>query len=109
LDKNLISREKADLTKGAIGKATSSTHLRDFAGNEYESQDLITLRCRYAGRQRTFNETFYIVESCHFDVMLRRSIARDALEEERSAYPVYLKPHNEGKDILKHDVRVDQS
>jgi hypothetical protein len=96
LSKSVITKEKASLTKGTITEASTSLPLQHSQGVVYPTGASITLVCHYGDSQQTFKETFYIVDGCHFDAMLRRDIKKGPLKDEPSSHPLLWKPKTQG-------------
>jgi hypothetical protein len=88
LPKSIITKEKADLTQGTIVELPASMGFKDSNGVMYLTQSSITLRCAYGGSPQTFDETFYVVQSCELDALLRHNISQGQLKDELSCLPL---------------------
>jgi len=88
LPKSIITKEKADLTQGTIVELPASMVFKDSNGVIYPTQSSITLRCAYGSSPQTFDETFYVVQSCELDALLRRNISQGQLKDEPSCLPL---------------------
>jgi hypothetical protein len=97
LPKSVIAKEKADLTKGIVLEEPTPSQFKDSQGAEYSTKASITLRCRYGESQQTFNETFYIVDSCPFDALLGRNVKKGSLKDKPGCFPLQFRRKTEGK------------
>jgi hypothetical protein len=88
--------EKANLTKGMIVALSEPTEFKDSGRTMYSTQSSITLRYQYGGSPQTFDETFYIVDSCEFDAMFRRNIPDSHLNDEKGCLPLHWGTKTEG-------------
>jgi len=88
LPKSIITKEKAELTKGKTEVLSAPMEFKDSAGIMHLTKSWITLRYQYGRNPQTFDEIFYIVDSCEFDAMFRRDIPREHLKDERSCLPL---------------------
>jgi hypothetical protein len=98
LPNSVITKEKADLTRGTALQEQNTSQFKDSQGAEYSTRASITLRCRYGESQQTFNETFYIVDSCPFDALLRRNIKKGPLKDKPGYFPLKFGRQKEGKN-----------
>ena len=74
LDKSLISRRKAFQTDGRI-KPIQPVTFTTAQGHCFASNATITLRWRYDAGLQSYQEAFYVVDSCgDYDAILRRDI-----------------------------------
>src|SRR5277367_2517280 len=88
LSKSIITKEKAELTSGMFLDIDAPMRFKDSKGILYSTRSLITLRCECGGKPRTFYETFYIVDSCELDALLRCNISQGQLKEEPGLLPL---------------------
>jgi len=88
LSKSIITKEKADSTKGIIVALSTPMEFKDSAGIMYSTRSSITLRWQYGGVPQGFNEIFYIVDSCNFDAIFRSDIPRSQLKDEKGCFPL---------------------
>lgn len=94
LPKTMISREKAQLTKGTTFSTTISLRASD--GTDYQSEAYILLRYKKHNTQRTFEEKFYLVEGCQYDVIFRKDITRESLDTKAGCYPFRYRTQTRG-------------
>lgn len=87
IPKSIITQEKADLTQGTIMELPAPMELKDFNGVMYLARSLITLRCQYEGSPQSFDETFYVVDSCELDALLQRNISKST--DKPNCLPLY--------------------
>src|SRR5436853_7192244 len=85
LPKTVISQEKARLTKGTTFPTTIT--LRASNGTDYRAEAYILLRFKKLNSHRTFEEKFYLVEDCQYDVIFRKDIAKESLDTKAGCYP----------------------
>jgi hypothetical protein len=85
LPKTVISQEKARLTEGTT--FSTMITLRASDGTDYQSRAYILLRFKKHNTQRTFEEKFYLVEDCQYDVIFRKDIAKESLDTKAGCYP----------------------
>jgi hypothetical protein len=85
------------LTRGTVLQEQTPSQFKDSQGAEYSTTASITLRCRYGESQQTFSETFYIVDGCPFDALLRRNIKKGPLKDEPGCFPLKFGHQTEGK------------
>lgn len=97
LPKSVITKEKADLTRGIVLEEQTPSQFKDSQGAEYLTRGSITLRCRYGESQETFKETFYIVDGCPFGALLGRNIKKGSLKDEPGCFPLRFGQKTKGK------------
>lgn len=96
MPKSIITKEKAELTKGKTEALSAPMEFKDSVGAVHLTRSRITLRYQYGRNPQTFDEIFYIVDSCEFDAMFRRDIPREHLKDERSCLPLIHGSNNQG-------------
>jgi len=84
LPRSIITKEKADLIKGIIVELPAPLEFKDSDGVMYVTRGSITLRCQYGESPQTFDEIFYVVDSCELDALLRRNVSQGQLKDESS-------------------------
>lgn len=100
LPKSVITKEKADLTKGTVSESLKSSHFKDSDDAEYSTTASITLRCQFGESPKTFQETFYIVNVCQFDAVLRRDINKGFLKDELGCLPLKFRDKKQGNPLM---------
>jgi hypothetical protein len=96
LPKSIITKEKADLTKGTVVALPGPVELKDSGGTVYSTRSSITLRWQYGENPQGFDEIFYIVDSCEFDAMFRRNIPHSQLKDDKKCLPLQFGRQTEG-------------
>ena len=96
LPKSIITKEKADLIQGIPAEIPEPIEFKDSKGTPYSTQHSITLRCESGGSPQTFYETFYIVDRCELDALLRHNISRGKLKNDPKCLPLQWGQKTEG-------------
>lgn len=96
LTKSIITKEKADFIEGSIVELRAPLEVKDSAGTRYQTRSTITLQCEYGGSLETFGETFYIVQNCECDTLLRRNISGAQFKDEANCLPLMWKDKTQG-------------
>lgn len=78
LPNSLIRQNVVALTRGSAKPMSSLERFEDSIGRSYESCSSIELRWVQRGGTQTCDETFWIVDYCAVDVVLRRHISDDS-------------------------------
>jgi hypothetical protein len=97
LTKSIITKEKAELTTGMLSEIDAPRELKDSKGILYSTRSRITLRCECGMKPRSFYETFYIVDSCELDALLRHSISQGQWKDESGCLPLFMGSQPEGR------------
>ena len=96
LRKSIITEEKADLIQGTVVELPVTMEFKDSKGVLYASRCSIALQCEYGTSPQTFGETFYIVQNCELDALLRRDIAHGQPKGESSCLPLLFSGQTQG-------------
>jgi hypothetical protein len=97
LPKSIITKEKAELTTGMFSEIDAPMEFKDSEGILYSTRSRITLRCDCGEKARTFYETFYIVDSCELDALLRHNISQGQLKDESGCLPLFMRSQPKGR------------
>ena len=74
LRRSIISSDVSRRIAGAIHLSKELLELEDSYNNRHYSRESTSLRWNVDGASRSFQETFFIVDYCRFDIMLRNDI-----------------------------------
>jgi hypothetical protein len=102
LMKSVISKTKADQTRGVTIPAPQPEYLRDSERRTYRPHNYIILRWHMKGGAQTMEGKFYIVDECPYDAVLGLDVvppskAEEAPDGRATFYPFQLSTETPGK------------
>ena len=93
LRRSIISSDVSRRIAGAIQLSKESPELIDSYNDRHYSRTSISLRWNVDGRSRSFQETFFIVDYCRPDIVLRNDIDLEGRALASGPYLMRLEPN----------------
>lgn len=112
MSKSIINKKKARATKGEP-ESIEQVSFVDSTGKSHKSQSTIHVRWNVKNGAQSFDETFYVVDSCgEYDAMLRKDIMKPRDTPAAQTHPFMMEretPIDRELRVAREAARAEQA